>query len=63
MSVPNIPSICYVCKTSNASQIVPDRSEDKFYVFCPLCLDELIGFFPLLPSKLMYRELHGVFPK
>ena len=56
-----LPSLCSVCQSVDATQIVPERSTEDwlFYAFCPLCLDALIGLFPLSPRKLVRRELTG----
>ena len=57
-----LPTLCSVCLSENASNIVPDRqSTDLPYyydVMCPLCFDSFIILFPLF-KKIKNRELTG----
>ena len=65
--LPTLPSLCDICLNANSHQIVPDWDENsnpldwKFYVFCPLCFDSLINFFPITVKKIHNRELYGKF--
>lgn len=66
-NLPFTPADCYVCNAPNAKQIVPERSEMStpletlFYVYCPLCFDSMIGFFPINCKKIYNREIYGSF--
>lgn len=61
-NLPDLPTLCAVCLTVNSVQIVPDRTELRYDVMCPLCFDSFLAFFPIRPSKFMHREVHGKFP-
>lgn len=60
--LPDLPTLCSVCLYPNSVQIVPDRSEMRFDVLCPLCFDSFLSFFPIKPSMFKYREVCGKFP-
>lgn len=67
-SFPILPSLCSVCMSKNSSQIIPERGESldshlewKFYVFCPLCFDQLVDFFPITTKKIFNRQRVGKF--
>ncbi len=57
-----LPTLCSVCLSENASNIVPDRqSTDLPYyydVMCPLCFDSFIILFPLF-KNIKNREITG----
>ena len=67
--LPRVPHYrCSVCDHSNAPQLVPERGqaadgheadEALCYLYCTVCLDELVGLFPLTPRMLRDRELTG----
>lgn len=53
------PSLCTVC-LSPAHNVVPERSEEwLFHGFCTVCLDEMLGFFPITVKALRARETTG----
>lgn len=60
--LPNLPTLCSICLYANSVQIVPDRSEMRYDVMCPLCFDSFLTFFPMRPYNFRYREVHGKFP-
>ena len=54
---------CDVCGDSPAEYVVPERSDSEhcqqMWPFCLLCLDEMLGFFPIRVAILHLRELTG----
>ena len=66
-SLPKLPTLCNVCLHANSMQIVPERGEDiglfdiRYSVFCPVCFDDFISFFPITIKKIRNRELYGKF--
>lgn len=67
VNIPKTPSLCNVCLNTKSDQIVPDRDDEenpenwKFRVFCPLCFDSLVCFFPITVKKIHNREIYGKF--
>ena len=59
--VPTLPRICHVCTRVGADNIVPDREEWRFYMFCTLCLDEFCILFPITSEFIFSREIYGKF--
>ena len=60
--IPDLPTLCSICLYAKSVQIVPDRTEMRYDVMCPLCFDSFLIFFPIHPYKFIYREVHGKFP-
>ncbi len=67
VKLPNTPALCDICLNASSNQIVPDRESGsnpidwRFQVFCPLCFDQFIDFFPIKVKKILGREIHGKF--
>ena len=59
---PPLPNLCDVCMRAGAEQLLPDRSDTEpwyYQVLCTVCLDALLGAFPLHPAALRRREITG----
>ena len=67
LRLPELPTHCTVCEAADAHVVLPDRSAafppERYDVLCPLCLDQLLGLFPLMPRLLRAREVTGAWPR
>ena len=56
---------CEVCARAPAPHLLPERAPRELgdgwacQALCPLCLDALLGLFPLRPQWLARREITG----
>lgn len=57
-----LPALCEVCvRATPCAQLVPDRAPDGWRVdaLCPLCFDGFLSLFPIVPERLLAREVTG----
>lgn len=67
-----MPPPCHVCDRpvpSTRRQLTPERNpslaasdDDRFYHWCPVCLDAFLAVLPLAPAHLYEREATGRAP-